>query len=158
MSVFCLVFKQSLSLRVKILNLTWPGITWSRIRTAWPKWLILASFFSGENTPSIDTSHYLQLLPEVHVCRSVLFGPPCIDFVQGPPGSRRERVKIIPIVSTLTYDLSATWMLWTLVHTSRAKLIIFCIQMGIRPINQKLAEMIEVWSNHYLAMWNLHVL
>ena len=85
-SVFCLVFKQSLSLRVKILNLTWPGITCSRIRTAWPKWLILASFFSGENTPSIDTSHYLQLLPEV--CRSVLFGPPCMRLILKHSGTK----------------------------------------------------------------------
>ena len=38
----------------------------------------LGIIFSGENTPSTDTSHYLQLLPEV--CRSVIFGPPCIDI------------------------------------------------------------------------------
>ena len=41
--------------------------------------MILVSFFSGENTPSTDTSHYLQLLPEV--CRSVIFGPPCIVVI-----------------------------------------------------------------------------
>ena len=29
------------------------------------------------NPPLTDTSHYLQLLPEV--CRSVIFGPPCIS-------------------------------------------------------------------------------
>ena len=44
------------------------------------RWLILVSFFSGENTPSTDTSHYLQLLPEV--CRSVIFGPPCITVTE----------------------------------------------------------------------------
>ena len=59
------------------MNPTWLGITYSRIRTAEQKWLILLSFFSGENTPSTDTSNYLQLLPEV--CRSVIYGPPCIN-------------------------------------------------------------------------------
>ena len=37
----------------------------------------MVSFFSGEDSPSTDTSHFISLLPEV--CRSVLFGPPCID-------------------------------------------------------------------------------
>merc|ERR1712074_315284 len=60
----------------EFLNPTWLALTCSRIRTAEPKWLILVSFFSGENTPSTDPSHYLQILPEV--CRSVISGPPCI--------------------------------------------------------------------------------
>ena len=37
----------------------------------------MVSFFSGEDTPSTDTSHLISLLPEV--CRSVIFGPPCIN-------------------------------------------------------------------------------
>ena len=43
----------------------------------------MVSFFSGEDSPSTDTSHFISLLPEV--CRSVLFGPPCISSsVSGP--------------------------------------------------------------------------
>ena len=106
-SVFCLVFKQSLSWGVKTLNLTWPGITCSRIRTAWSKWLILVSFFSGQNTPSIDTSHYLQLLPEV--CRTVLFGPPCIVSVSKPKyivlfslASRCSSIPSVPSYGNMT--------------------------------------------------------
>ena len=59
----------------KFCNPTLADITCSRIRTTQPKWLILVSFFSGEDSPSTDTSHFISLLPEVF--RSVLFGPPC---------------------------------------------------------------------------------
>ena len=46
----------------------------SRGQQARPR--LALALFSGENTPSIDTNQYLQLLPEV--CRSIISGPPCI--------------------------------------------------------------------------------
>ena len=42
-----------------------PHITYSRIKTTEPKWLILVYFFLGEDSPSTDASHYISLLPEV---------------------------------------------------------------------------------------------
>ena len=53
------------------LDIVW-CIMCSRIRIPWPKVLILVSFFSGEDTPSTDTSRYIPQLPKV--CRSVFWG------------------------------------------------------------------------------------
>ena len=39
-----------------------------------PKLLILVSFFSQEDTPSTNISHYIPLLPEV--CRFIFLGHP----------------------------------------------------------------------------------
>ena len=77
--IFVMFWRQFEAEEREFLNPTWLALTCSRIRTAEPKWLILVSFFSGENTPSTDPSHYLQILPEV--CRSVISGPPCIHDV-----------------------------------------------------------------------------
>ena len=67
---------QLLAEKLKFFNSTWSAIMCSRIRTPRPKLLILLSFFLGEDTRSTDTSFYIPQLPEV--CRSVIFGPPCI--------------------------------------------------------------------------------
>ena len=42
----------------KFWNPTLPDITCSRIKITKPKWLILVSFFSGEDSPSTDTNRY----------------------------------------------------------------------------------------------------
>ena len=51
-----------------------------RKQTAEPKLLILVSFFSGEVTSCTDTNYCIPVLLEV--CRSVFYGPPCIDHFQ----------------------------------------------------------------------------
>ena len=60
---------QLLAEKGNFLNSTSSDIMCSRIRTPRPKLLILVSFFSGEDTPSTDSSRYIPQFPEV--CRSV---------------------------------------------------------------------------------------
>ena len=59
-------------------NLTLADITWPRI---WPLNATMANvgiiFLGRQKIPHVITSHLIYLLPEV--CRSVIFGPPCID-------------------------------------------------------------------------------
>ena len=61
---------QVLAEKGKFWNPTLSDIAFYRIKTTEPKLLTFVSCFSGEDTPSTDTSHDIPLLPEV--CRSVL--------------------------------------------------------------------------------------
>ena len=49
-----------------------------RKQTTEPKLLILVSFFSGEVTSYTNTNYCILIILEV--CRSVFYGPPCIDL------------------------------------------------------------------------------
>ena len=70
-------FASSLGWKGKIWNSTLSDKMCPRKQTTEPKLLILVSFFSGEVTPYTDTSYSIHILWEV--CRSVIYGPPCID-------------------------------------------------------------------------------
>ena len=104
-SLFVMLSSQVFAEEGKLLNLTLPDITCSRIRTAQPKYLILVSFFSGENTPSTDTIWYVQLLPEV--CRSVFVGGGggTLYYISLPPKKKKINKKIqFLLLCQVNYD------------------------------------------------------
>ena len=59
------------------------------MKTTKPKLLILVSFFSGEDIPSTDTSHYIPVIGSMPF--RFLGGPPCIAIMAISCGTKNKQ-------------------------------------------------------------------